>query len=69
MPSADPAVSIPSFLTIVTIPLTFSIANGLAFGLTSYAALKLLTGKAARADWLLFVLAGLFLVRFVYLSH
>ena len=65
----DPTVAIPAFLTVVTIPLTFSIANGLAFGLTSYAALKLLTGKAVKADWLLYVMAALFVVRFVYLSH
>ncbi len=66
---ADPTVAVPAFLTVVTIPLTFSIANGLAFGLTSYAVLKLLTGKAVKADWLLFVLAALFTVRFMYLSH
>jgi AGZA family xanthine/uracil permease-like MFS transporter len=66
---ADPTVAIPAFLTVATIPLTFSIANGLAFGITSYAALKLLSGKAVRADWLLFVLAGLMLVRFAYIAH
>jgi AGZA family xanthine/uracil permease-like MFS transporter len=33
----DPGVAIPAFLTVITIPLTFSIANGLAFGITAYA--------------------------------
>ncbi len=66
---ADPVVAVPAFLTVVTIPLTFSIANGMAFGITSYAVLKLVSGKAVKADWLLFVLAALFTVRFVYLSH
>ncbi len=65
----DTAIAIPAFLTIVTIPLTFSIANGLAFGITSYAVLKLFTGKAQRGDWLLFLLSALFVVRFVYLAH
>jgi AGZA family xanthine/uracil permease-like MFS transporter len=65
----DPTVAIPAFLTIVTIPLSFSIANGLAFGITSFAALRLVSGKAQRSDWLLFVLAILFVVRFVYLSR
>jgi AGZA family xanthine/uracil permease-like MFS transporter len=65
---ADPTVAIPAFLTLITIPLTFSIANGLAFGITSYAVLRLLTGKIGRADWLLLVLAALFVVRFVYLA-
>ena len=65
---ADPTVAIPAFLTLITIPLTFSIANGLAFGITSYALLRLLTGKIRRSDWLLLVLAALFIVRFIYLA-
>jgi AGZA family xanthine/uracil permease-like MFS transporter len=65
---ADPTVAIPAFLTLISIPLTFSIANGLAFGITSYAVLKLLTGKIRKGDWLLLVLAVLFVVRFVYLA-
>ncbi|PHY14051.1 guanine permease [Caulobacter sp. B11] len=65
---ADPSVAIPAFLTLITIPLTFSIANGLAFGITSYALLKLLKGQIRRSDWLLLVLAALFIVRFIYLA-
>ena len=64
----DPEVAIPAFLTVIAIPLTFSIANGLAFGIVSYAALRLLRGHARRADWLLYVLAVLFIARFVYLA-
>ena len=45
----DWGIAIPAFLTLITIPLTFSIANGLAFGITSYAALRLLTGKITKA--------------------
>ncbi len=65
---SEPAIAIPAFLTVIIIPLTYSIANGLAFGITSYAVLKLLTGKARVGDWLLFVLAGLFILRFIYLA-
>jgi AGZA family xanthine/uracil permease-like MFS transporter len=65
---ADPTVAIPAFLTLITIPLTFSIANGLAFGITSYAVLRLLTGKIGKGDWLLLVLAALFVLRFIYLA-
>ena len=43
-------------------------ANGLAFGITAYALLKLLRGKLSRADWLLLLLAGLFVARFAWLS-
>jgi adenine/guanine/hypoxanthine permease len=65
---ADPTAAIPAFLTVITIPLTYSIANGLAFGITSYALLTLLRGRARPKDWLLFVLAALFIVRFIYLA-
>jgi AGZA family xanthine/uracil permease-like MFS transporter len=64
----DPGVAIPAFLTVIAIPLTFSIANGLAFGITAYAGLALLRGKAKPKDWLLFVLAGLFVLRFIYMG-
>jgi adenine/guanine/hypoxanthine permease len=65
----DAAIAIPAFLTLILIPLTYSIANGLAFGITSHAVLKLAAGKArVKQDWLLFVLAGLFVARFVYLA-
>lgn len=64
----DPVVAIPAFLTLITIPLTFSIANGLAFGVIAYAVLKLASRRVSKADWLLFGLAALFLARFVYMA-
>jgi adenine/guanine/hypoxanthine permease len=64
----DPLLALPAFLTIVTIPLTFSIANGLAFGFISYTLLKLLRGRGAEINWLVYVLTALFLARFVYLG-
>lgn len=68
VPWDEPEMAIPAFLTLALIPLTFSIANGLAFGITAHAILKIVRGKAVRGDWLLFVLAALFVVRFVYLA-
>lgn len=65
----DPMVAIPAFLTLVTIPLTFSIANGLAFGFTAYALLKLLRGEFRRDQWLIYILAALFIARFLYLGR
>lgn len=64
----DPGVAIPAFLTVIAIPLTFSIANGLAFGITAYAGLKLIRGQSQKSDWLLFVLAALFVARFIYMG-
>ncbi len=68
IPWSQAGVAIPAFLTILTIPLTFSIATGLSFGFTAYAALKLLRGEFRRDDWLLYLLAALFIARFVYLG-
>jgi AGZA family xanthine/uracil permease-like MFS transporter len=64
----DPLAAIPAFLTVAMIPFTFSIANGLAFGITAHALLKLLRGTARGGDWFLFVLAALFIVRFVWMG-
>jgi AGZA family xanthine/uracil permease-like MFS transporter len=64
----DPMSGVPAFLTVAMIPLTFSIANGLAFGITAHAVLKLLRGRATTADWFLFLLAGLFVLRFAWMS-
>ncbi|MCX6637655.1 MAG: NCS2 family permease [Acidobacteria bacterium] len=63
-----PVVSIPAFLTITTIPLTFSIANGLAFGFTSYTLLKVLKGEYREVNWLVYLLAALFVARFAWLG-
>jgi AGZA family xanthine/uracil permease-like MFS transporter len=64
----DPLVAVPAFLTMVMIPFTYSIANGLGFGIISWAALHLATGKLRKQDWLLYLLAALFLARFVYMG-
>jgi AGZA family xanthine/uracil permease-like MFS transporter len=64
----DPEVAIPAFLTMLTIPLTFSIANGLAFGFTAFTLLKLLRGKFREVNWVVYVLTALFLARFVYMA-
>lgn len=64
----EPSAAIPAFITVVMIPLSFSIANGLAFGITSYAVLKLVKGEARASDWLVYVLAVLFVIRFIYIA-
>jgi AGZA family xanthine/uracil permease-like MFS transporter len=64
----DPLEAIPAFLTVIMIPLSYSIANGLAFGITSHAVLKLVRGNATSKDWLVYVLSALFIARFIYLA-
>jgi AGZA family xanthine/uracil permease-like MFS transporter len=64
----DYSESIPAFIVILMMPLTFSIATGIAFGFIAYAALKLFTGKGRQVSWLVYLLAALFVLRFVYLK-
>jgi AGZA family xanthine/uracil permease-like MFS transporter len=56
--------ALPAFLTLVLIPLTFSITDGIAFGFISHALLKLVTGRAREAHWLIYVFAALFILRY-----
>jgi adenine/guanine/hypoxanthine permease len=65
---SDPLAAVPAFLTVIIIPLSYSIANGLAFGITSYAVLKLVRGQARLGDWLVYLLAALCVARFIYLA-
>jgi AGZA family xanthine/uracil permease-like MFS transporter len=65
---SDPEVAIPAFLTMMTIPLTFSIANGLAFGFTAYTLIKVLRGKFREVNWFVYVLTAIFIFRFSYLK-
>jgi AGZA family xanthine/uracil permease-like MFS transporter len=64
----DLTEGIPAFLTILAMPLTFSIANGLALGFIFYPLLKVLTGRWREASPLVYVLAALFVLRYVYLG-
>ncbi|MFA5115500.1 MAG: NCS2 family permease, partial [Candidatus Omnitrophota bacterium] len=64
----DYSESIPAFLVVLLMPLTFSIATGIAVGFISYAALKLFSGKGRQVSWLVYLLAVLFILRFVYLK-
>ena len=63
----QPEAALPAFLTLVGIPFSFSIADGLGLGVVSYALLRLLRGRASRGEWLVYLLAALFVVRFVWL--
>lgn len=65
---SDPLQAIPASLTMTAIPLTFSIANGLAFGFVSSTVLKLAAGKGRSVHWLVYLLAALCIARFFYLG-
>jgi AGZA family xanthine/uracil permease-like MFS transporter len=60
--------AIPAFLTIVAIPMTFSIANGLSLGFLSYALLQVATGRARAVSPFVYILSAVLLGRFFYLG-
>jgi adenine/guanine/hypoxanthine permease len=60
----DPAEAIASFLTILVMPLSYSIAEGIAVGLISYPLIKLFQGKGRDVSWGLWLLAALFIARY-----
>jgi AGZA family xanthine/uracil permease-like MFS transporter len=64
----DLTEAIPAFLTMLAMPLTFSIANGLALGFIFYPLLKVLTGRWREASPLVYALAALFVLRYAYLG-
>ena len=64
----DMVIAVPAFLTIVMIPLSYSIANGLAIGFVSFTALKVFRGEGRSIGWLVYLLTALFIARFLYLG-
>ncbi|MFH1279091.1 MAG: NCS2 family permease [Candidatus Eisenbacteria bacterium] len=64
----DPTEYLPAFLPMVIIPFSFKIHEGIAFGFIAYSLLKLVTGRAREGHWLLHLLAGLFVLRYLFLE-
>lgn len=62
----DVTESAPAVLRALMMPFTYSIANGLAFGFVSYAAIKLLTGRAREVHAATWIVAALFVIRFAF---
>jgi AGZA family xanthine/uracil permease-like MFS transporter len=65
---SDSTESIPAAITALTMPFTYSIATGVAFGFIAYAALKLFTGRAGEVRLIVWIIAAVFLFKFVYLG-
>jgi AGZA family xanthine/uracil permease-like MFS transporter len=61
----DLTEAIPAFLTIVIMPLTLSITEGIAFGFISYSLLKLITKKGREVHWAIYLFSVLFILRYI----
>jgi len=57
--------SIPAFFTIIMMPLTYSIAEGIVFGMLAYVFIKIFTGKFKDVSLIMYILAILFILKFI----
>jgi len=63
----DYTESIPAFLTLIMMPLAFSITEGISFGVIAYALLKLVSGRGKEVNWIIYIFAVLFVIRYILL--
>ena len=65
---SDLSETLPAYLMIVGIPLTYSIADGIALGMVSYPIVKLFSGKIKEVPLLMYIFAALFILKYVVLG-
>lgn len=68
IPFNDYCESIPSFICIVMMPLTYSISNGIMLGMISYVLLNMMCGKFKKITPVMYVLAVLFALKFIFIK-
>lgn len=66
---SDFTEAFPAFLTFILMPLTYSIANGIAGGIVAYVVLKVVTGKFKQVHWMMYILFALVVARYLFLSE
>lgn len=60
--------ALPAFCTVVFMPFTYSIANGVAVGLITYCFMKLFTGKAREIKALTWIISIIFILRYAFMT-
>ena len=66
IPWDDATEAIPAFLAIVAMPFFYSISEGIAFGMISYCAINLLTGNGKKVTPTLFIIAIMFIAKYIF---
>ena len=64
---ADPTEAFPCYLTIIAMPFTYSIAEGIAFGIISYTLINLLAGNRSKVSLLMIILTVLFVMKYIFI--
>ena len=60
----DPGEAVPAFLAIAAMPFTYSISEGIMFGIISYTVINLLAGRRSRVHWIMYVLTAVFVAKY-----
>ena len=63
----DLTEAIPAYLCLIAMPLTYSISEGIAVGVISYVVINLICGKSKKITPLMYVLAVLFVLKYIFL--
>ena len=61
---SDAGESIPAFIAMAWMPFTYSISDGIMFGVISYTLINLFSGKSARVHWLMYILTVVFILKY-----
>lgn len=67
IPFDDFSESIPAFICIIMMPLTYSISNGILLGMIAYVAMNLICGKFKKLSPAMYILAVLFILKFIFI--
>lgn len=60
--------AVPAFLTLIMMPMTYSIANGIGIGAIAYTLITLFTGKYKKKDIVVTIIAALFILKFIFVT-
>ncbi|MDD6569830.1 MAG: solute carrier family 23 protein, partial [Acidaminococcus sp.] len=63
----DLSEAIPAYIAIIAMPFAYSISEGISFGVITYVVLNVLTGKTQKISGLMYVLAVLFVLKYILL--
>ena len=67
IPFDDFSESIPAFVCIISMPLTYSISNGILLGMISYVLMNIITGNVKKVTPVMAILAVLFVLKYIYI--
>ena len=67
IPWDDFSESIPAFVCMIMMPLSYSISNGILLGMITYVLMNLITGKRKKVSWTMAILAILFVLKYIFI--